>query len=461
MSLHHVDVKGLSPTPSVVKRDHVGDRVELLVDDVRALPGCLKLILWYEDQHPHLLTHVVLQRLYPDVKKAVGSSEKVFEYMDRTPQLPPPGNLKPAHLKGHVQFKNVTFSYPKRKDTPALQDVSFDLREGQVTALVGACDAGKSTVVQLLLKFYQPQQGQILLDGKPVSEYDNEYYRRMVSVVSQEPVLTARPLDDNISYGLGHISQSSVENAAAAANAHDFISSMVDGYKTGAGQKGALLSGGQKQRVALARALVRDPKVLILDDVSSSLDSESELKIQSTIYDNPTKRTVLLISHRLNFVEKADHILVLEGGQIRESGRHEHLLAQEGVYWRLGTNSTALSTGRTETPRNEKEATLLSVPGALLPALAVSAEQPESTAVTSLLCFPAAVLTASAEKQSAGDRQLKMCLLSVKENYIQRLYLSIANPTLSREVDSMLFVQQVTDIVLPDFHPSVLLHVVH
>ncbi|XP_073498014.1 antigen peptide transporter 1 [Phyllobates terribilis] len=277
----------------------------------------------------------VLQRMYPDVKKAVGSSEKVFEYMDRTPQLPPPGNLKPTHLKGLVQFKNVTFAYPKRKDTPALQDVSFDLREGQVTALVGACDSGKSTVVQLLLKFYQPQRGEILLDGKPVSEYDNEYYRRMVSVVSQEPVLTARPLDDNISYGLGNVPQSSVENAAIAANAHDFISSLLDGYKTGAGQKGALLSGGQKQRVALARALVRNPRVLILDDVSSSLDTESELKIQSTVYDNPNKRTVLLISHRLNVVEKADHILVLEGGQIRESGRHEQLLAREGVYWRL------------------------------------------------------------------------------------------------------------------------------
>lgn len=277
----------------------------------------------------------VLQHIYPDVRKAVGSSVKVFEYMDRTPQLPPPGSLKPADLRGLVQFKNVTFSYPKRPDAQVLKDVSFDLREGQVTALVGTCDAGKSTVVQLLLKFYQPQEGQILLDGKPLSDYDNEYYRKKVSAVSQEPVLTARSLKDNISYGFGEAPLSSVRAAAAAANADDFISDLVDGYDTGAGQKGGLLSGGQKQRVALARALWRDPTVLILDDVSSSLDTESELKIQSAVYDNPKKRTVLLISHRMNVVEKADNILVLEGGQIKESGKHEQLLAEKGGYWRL------------------------------------------------------------------------------------------------------------------------------
>lgn len=277
----------------------------------------------------------VLQHIYPDVRKAVGSSVKVFEYMDRTPQLPPPGNLKPTYLKGHVQFKNITFSYPIRPDAQALKDVSFDLREGQVTALVGACDAGKSTVVQLLLKFYQPQKGQILLDGKPLSDYDNEYYRKKVSVVSQEPVLTARSLKDNISYGLGKAPLSRVKAVAAAANADEFISGLADGYNTGAGQKGGLLSGGQKQRVALARALLRDPTILILDDVSSSLDTESELKIQSTVYDNPKKRTVLLISHRMNVVEKADNILVLEGGQIKESGKHDQLLAEKGSYWRL------------------------------------------------------------------------------------------------------------------------------
>ncbi|XP_056394463.1 antigen peptide transporter 1 [Hyla sarda] len=276
----------------------------------------------------------VLQHMYPDVRKAVGSSEKVFEFMDRTPQLPPPGNLKPTHLRGHVQFKNVSFSYPKRPDTPALQDVSFELHEGQVTALVGACDAGKSTVVQLLLKFYQPQKGQVLLDGKPLSDYDNEYYRKEVSVVSQEPVLTARSLKDNISYGLGKTALASVRDVAAAACADDFISGLADGYNTGAGQKGGLLSGGQKQRVALARALLRDPKILILDDVSSSLDTETELKIQSTVYGNTKKRTVLLISHRMNIVKEADHILVLEGGQIRESGKHEELLAKRGVYWK-------------------------------------------------------------------------------------------------------------------------------
>ncbi|KAM9326289.1 antigen peptide transporter 1 [Gastrophryne carolinensis] len=277
----------------------------------------------------------VLLRMYPDVKKAVGSSEKVFEYMDRKSQLPPSGSLQKEDLKGHIKFKNVTFFYPKRPEVPALQDVSFELRPGQVTALVGPCDAGKSTVVQLLLKFYNPQNGQILLDEEPLFDYDNTYYRKKVSVVSQEPVLTARSLKDNISYGLGEVSLDLVKAAAIKASADDFISQTANGYNTGAGEKGRLLSGGQKQRVAIARALMRESKVLILDDATSSLDSETELKIQNTVLNNPDHRTILLISHRINILEKADHILVMEGGQIIESGKHQQLLDKKGSYWKL------------------------------------------------------------------------------------------------------------------------------
>ncbi|KAM5145806.1 antigen peptide transporter 1 isoform 1-T1 [Mantella aurantiaca] len=277
----------------------------------------------------------VLLRMYPDVRKAVGSSEKVFEYMDRVPQMPTTGSLQPANLQGHVQFKNVTFSYPKRPDQPALQDVSFELRPGQVTALVGPCDAGKSTVVQLLLRFYKPQEGQILLDGEPLFNYENQYYCKKMSVVCQEPVITARSIKDNICYGLGKLPLALVNKVAISANAHEFILEKEDGYNAGAGEKGELLSGGQKQRIALARALIREPKVLILDDATSSLDSETELKIQNTVLNNPEKRTILLISHRMNVLEKADHILVMEGGQIKESGKHQQLLDKQGSYWNL------------------------------------------------------------------------------------------------------------------------------
>lgn len=304
-----------------------------LVTEGEVSGGELVSFVMYELQFTSAVE--VLLRMYPDVRKAVGSSEKVFEYMDRIPQMPLPGSLQPANLQGYVQFRNVTFSYSRRPDIPALQDVSFELRPGQVTALVGPCDAGKSTVVQLLLRFYEPQNGEILLDGRSLFEYDNKYYCKKVSVVSQEPVITARSLKDNICYGLENLPLASVKKVAISASADGFISEKEDGYDTGAGEKGGLLSGGQKQRIALARALMREPKILILDDATSSLDTETELKIQSTVLNNPEKCTILLISHRMNILEKADHILVMEGGQIKESGKHQELLDKKGSYWKL------------------------------------------------------------------------------------------------------------------------------
>nr|XP_033779432.1 antigen peptide transporter 1 isoform X2 [Geotrypetes seraphini] len=277
----------------------------------------------------------VLLRMYPDVKKAVGASEKIFEYMDRTPKITAAGILTPETLEGHVTFQNVTFSYPSRLDTLVLKDVSFQLRPGEVTALVGPSASGKSTCVWLLERFYQPQGGKILLDGKSIWEYEQKYFHSKVALVSQEPVLFARSVRENIAYGLGDLPQDDVITAAKYANAHGFITGLKDGYQTDAGEKGGQLSVGQKQRVAIARALLRDPQILILDDATSALDTETEHMVQTAVYNGSRQRTVLVIAHRLSTAERADRILVLEGGQITDEGTHQELLEKGGSYSRM------------------------------------------------------------------------------------------------------------------------------
>ncbi|MGH0167489.1 UNVERIFIED_CONTAM: hypothetical protein FKN15_062604 [Acipenser sinensis] len=273
--------------------------------------------------------------VYTGLMQGVGAAEKVFEFIDRKPQLSSDGTLAPDTLKGLVEFKNVTFSYPTRPETQVLKDVSFTLHPGQVTALVGPSGSGKSSCVSLLEHFYRAQAGQVLLDGSPIEEYDHRYLHTKVSLVGQEPVLFARSVQENIAYGLTDCSLEEIVQASMKANAHGFITELPDGYNTDAGEKGAQLSGGQKQRVAIARALVRSPHVLILDEATSALDAESEHIVQQALNGIMQDRTVLVIAHRLSTVEKAHNIIVIDKGEVLEQGTHRDLMQKDGLYSKL------------------------------------------------------------------------------------------------------------------------------
>ncbi|XP_030438817.1 ATP-binding cassette sub-family B member 9 isoform X6 [Gopherus evgoodei] len=214
-------------------------------------------------------------------------------------------------------------------------NVSFTLYPGKVTALVGPSGSGKSSCVNILENFYPLQDGQVLLDGQPVNMYDHKFLHSVISLVSQEPVLFARSIAENISYGLTSVSFESVVQAAQKANAHAFITELQDGYNTEAGEKGAQLSGGQKQRVAIARALIRAPPILILDEATSALDAESEHTIQQAIYGDLQNHTVLVIAHRLSTVEKAHNIIVLDKGRVVQQGMHKELMEEGGLYSKL------------------------------------------------------------------------------------------------------------------------------
>uniref|UniRef100_A0A673VFE2 ABC-type oligopeptide transporter ABCB9 n=1 Tax=Suricata suricatta TaxID=37032 RepID=A0A673VFE2_SURSU len=216
-----------------------------------------------------------------------------------------------------------------------MENVSFSLSPGKVTALVGPSGSGKSSCVNVLENLYPLEGGCVLLDGKPISAYEHKYLHRVISLVSQEPVLFARSITDNISYGLATVPFEMVVEAAQKANAHGFIMELQDGYNTETGEKGAQLSGGQKQRVAMARALVRNPPILILDEATSALDAESEYLIQQAIHGNLQKHTVLIIAHRLSTVEHAHLIVVLDKGRVVQQGTHQQLLAQGGLYAKL------------------------------------------------------------------------------------------------------------------------------
>ncbi|XP_070690349.1 ABC-type oligopeptide transporter ABCB9 isoform X1 [Pempheris klunzingeri] len=273
--------------------------------------------------------------VYTGLMQGVGAAEKVFEYLDREPKHPADGTEAPGTCGGLVEFKDISFAYPTRPEVDILKDVSFTLRPGEVTALVGPSGSGKSSCVSLLENFYLPQQGQVLLDGKPVQTFQHDYLHSKIALVGQEPVLFARTVRENITYGLTDIPMEAVVQAASRANAHEFITALPKGYETSVGEKGAQLSGGQKQRVAIARALIRNPLVLILDEATSALDAESEHIVQQALNNIMQEHTVLVIAHRLSTVEKADNIIVIDKGCVAEQGRHSQLMASEGLYYKL------------------------------------------------------------------------------------------------------------------------------
>ncbi|XP_053468157.1 antigen peptide transporter 1 isoform X1 [Ictalurus furcatus] len=274
-----------------------------------------------------------LMSYYPRVKKAVGASEKIFEYVDRKPDVPPEGSLAPKTLRGHVRFDNVTFAYPTRPAENVLKGVSLELKPGEITALVGPADGGKSTIVRLLERFYQPQEGEILLDEQPLQNYKDQYLHEKISVVAQEPVLFGRSIRENIKYGKADATDEDMYDAAKLANAHRFITNdFPNGYDTDAGEKGGKVSGGQKQRIAIARALIRKPQILVLDDSTSDLDAESEHVVHQALLKNLNGRSVLLITNKMSGVETANNVVFLRKGEVLEQGSHDDLQKKNGPY---------------------------------------------------------------------------------------------------------------------------------
>ena len=267
-------------------------------------------------------------------QRGMAACQTLFSILDME-QEKDEGKLEVKRAKGDVEFKNVTFTYPGR-DIPALREISFSLPEGKTVALVGRSGSGKSTIANLLTRFYDIQEGQILMDDHDLREYTLSSLRDQVALVSQNVHLFNDTIANNIAYARTDIySREEIEKAATMAYAMDFISKMDQGLDTVIGENGVLLSGGQRQRIAIARALLRDSPILILDEATSALDTESERAIQAALDELQKNRTSLVIAHRLSTIEKADEILVIEDGRIVERGSHAVLLEERGVYSQL------------------------------------------------------------------------------------------------------------------------------
>ncbi|MEQ1565603.1 MAG: ABC transporter transmembrane domain-containing protein [Myxococcota bacterium] len=276
-----------------------------------------------------------LSSLYGDFMRAIGSSERVFELLDRVPVLEAAGGGQLERVDGRVTFEDVRFAYPSRPDVPVLQGIGFSVNPGEVVALVGPSGSGKSTVAALIARFYDPGSGVVSLDGVDLRTLDPQWLREQVGAVSQEPILFATSIEENVRYGRLGATLDDVRAALGAANALTFVEQFPDGLATTVGERGVRLSGGQKQRIAIARALLKDPKVLVLDEATSALDTESEHLVQEALDRLMVGRTTLVIAHRLSTVRGADRVVVIDRGAVVEVGSHDELLGRGGLYRRL------------------------------------------------------------------------------------------------------------------------------
>ena len=278
-----------------------------------------------------------LSEVWGDLQRATGATERLLEILSTRPAIQAPAQARalPEPARGAIDFERVSFRYPSRPDTPALDDFNLRVAPGETVALVGPSGAGKSTVFQLLLRFYDPESGVIRIDGLPLTEADPLALRRRMALVSQEAVIFAASVADNVRYARPDASPAEVHAACAAAFADEFIARLPEGYETDLGERGVRLSGGQRQRIAIARAILADRPILLLDEATSALDAESERMVQTALEGLMRGRTTLVIAHRLATVQQADRIVVLDGGRVVQQGRHADLISAGGLYARL------------------------------------------------------------------------------------------------------------------------------